>query len=68
MSDREKAEILLDRVPDEKIVYLLCYMEGLTAGHEDEPNEETLAAIEEVENGGGKVFSSVDDLWADLED
>ena len=43
-------------------------MEGLTAGHEDEPNDETLAAIEEVENGGGKVFSSVDDLWADLED
>ena len=68
MSDREKAESLLERVPDEKIVYLLCYMEGLTASHEDEPNDETLAAIEEVENGGGKVFSSVDDLWADLED
>ena len=68
MSDREKAEILLERAPDEKIVYLLCYMEGLTASHEDEPNDETLAAIEEVENGGGKVFSSVDDLWVDLED
>jgi len=30
------------------------------------PNKETLAAMEELEHGGGKSFSSVADLMADL--
>jgi len=30
-------------------------------------NETTLAAISEIEKGGGKVFENVDDLFKDLE-
>jgi len=31
-----------------------------------EPNNETLAAIEEMDKGSDKTFHSVDDLMADL--
>jgi len=32
-----------------------------------EPNRETIAAIEELNKGNGKTFSSVDDLMDDLD-
>ncbi len=32
-----------------------------------EPNSETLAAIEELDKGGGKMFHSVDELITDLD-
>ena len=56
MSEREQAQMLLDAVPDYKIRYVLAYLQGVTAG-EELPNDETAAAIEEIENGGVKVFS-----------
>ena len=31
------------------------------------PNKETLASFAELENGGGKTFSSLEELWRDLE-
>ena len=69
MSDRERAEILLERVPDNRIVYLLCFMEGLTAD-QYEPNDDTIEAIEELESGGGEVFegSTSDFMKMMLED
>lgn len=64
MSEREKMYQLLDTVPDNKISYIIGYIQGLTEGNKDVPNAETLAAIQELENGGGKVFSgSTDDFF-----
>ena len=63
MSDRERAQQLLDSVPDYKIQYVIAYLQGVTAG-EDEPNEET----EMKRTGSGQHFTSLDDLWKSLED
>ena len=35
-------------------------------GRGDVPNAETIAAIEELERGGGKSFNSIEELMADL--
>lgn len=67
MSERERAMQLLDAVPDYKISYVIAYLQGVTAG-EEEPNAETIAAFEELENGGGECFNSLDDLWTSLEE
>ena len=62
MSEREKAAVLLERVPDYKIGLVLAYLQGLTDG-EDIPNDETVAAIEALERGEGKTFTgSTDDF------
>lgn len=66
MSEREKAAVLLERVPDYKIGLVLAYLQGLTDG-ENVPNDETVAAIEALERGEGKSFETVEDLFADLE-
>lgn len=56
MSDREKIYQLLDVVPDSKIGYVLAYLQGMTDGEELKLNAETLAAMKEIENGGGERF------------
>lgn len=66
MSNREKAMQLLDAVPDYKIDYVIAYLQGMTAG-EAEPNEETITAMQELENGGGHRFSgTTEQLFAEL--
>ena len=56
MSDREKVYQLLDIVPDYKIGYVVAYLQGMTEGEDVKPNAETLAAMEELEDGGGDVL------------
>ena len=59
MSNRERAMQLLEAVPDYKIEYVIAYLPGVTAGDEileKIPNEETVEAMQELENGGGTVF------------
>ena len=70
MSDREKVYQLLDTVPDYKIGYVVAYLQGITDGEEVKPNQETIEAIEELQNGGGEVFegSAHDFLQMMLED
>lgn len=66
MSDREKLYQLLDTVPDNKVAYIIGYIQGLTVG-EDEPNAETLEAFAEIENGGGHRFSGkTEELFTEL--
>lgn len=66
MSNREKAMQLLEAVPDYKIDYVIAYLQGMTAG-EAEPSEETIAAMQELENGGGHRFSgTTEQLFAEL--
>lgn len=71
MSDRERAVQLLNSVPDDKMAYVIGFIQGLTIIEEMEiPNKETIEAIEELENGGGEVFegSAHDFLQMMLED
>ncbi len=67
MSEREKAIQLLNAVPDYKMGYVIAYLQGAAAG-EDEPNAETIAAMQELENGGGECFDTLDELWQSLEE
>lgn len=67
MSDREKLYQLLDTVPDTKIAYLIGYIQGITTESVDVPNDETLAAMKELEDGGGESFNNLADLWESLE-
>lgn len=68
MSDREKVYQLLDIVPDYKIGYVVAYLQGITEGEDAKPNAETLAAMKELEDGGGECFDTLDELWASLEE
>ncbi len=56
MSDREKAIQLLNIIPDYKMSYIIAYLQGAAIAENEEPNEETIAAIQEIEDGGGTVF------------
>jgi hypothetical protein len=68
MSNREKAFALLDEVPEFKIDCVIAYIQGIIAGAgTEEPNDETIAAMRELEAGGGESFDSLDELWKDLE-
>lgn len=67
MSEREKAIQLLNAVPDYKLGYVIAYLQGAAAG-EDEPNAETIAAMQELENGGGECFDTLGELWQSLEE
>ena len=67
MSEREKAIQLLNAVPDYKMGYVIAYLQGAAAG-EDEPNSETIAAMQELENGGGECFDTLGELWQSLEE
>lgn len=66
MNDREIAIQLLNKVPDYKIEYAIAYLQGMIVG-EDVPNKETIAAMEELKNGGGECFDTLDELWENLE-
>lgn len=68
MSDREKVYQLLDIVPEYKIGYVVAYLQGMTEGEGVKPNAETLAAMKELEDGGGECFDTLDELWASLEE
>ena len=49
MSNREMAKGLIDQIPDSKLLYVLAYLQG-AAVPDETPNEETIAALEEVES------------------
>ena len=72
MSTRELAKSLIDQVPENKLLYIIAYLQGAALPDDVEtPNAKTLAAIEEVENmietGTGEHFEgSTDDFFAQL--
>ena len=66
MSCKELAKKLIDQIPDSKLYYIVAYLQG-AAVPEEVPNAETIASIEELENGGGTLFKgSTEDLFAEL--
>ncbi len=56
MSSKEMAKSLIDQIPDSKMVYVLSFLQG-AAIPDEEPNAETLRAIEELDTGGGFTFN-----------
>lgn len=69
MSEKERASTLLESVPDYKIGYVIAYLEGLIADESASvPNAETIAAMQELDNGGGTLYTgSTADIFAMLE-
>lgn len=67
MSDKERAIQLLNYIPEGKMSYILGILEG-AAIPDETPNATTIAAFEELENGGGECFNTLDELWQSLED
>lgn len=66
MGYKELAKNLIDQIPDSKMYYIFAYLQG-AAVPEEIPNAETIASIEELENGGGTLFNgSTADLFAEL--
>ena len=72
MSNREFAHSLIDQIPDNKMFYIIAYLQGAAIpDEEDLPNAETQAAVQEVNNmiktGAGQHFSgSTADFFAQL--
>lgn len=66
MSEKEQAAALLEQVPAYKMGYVIAFLQGAILPDEV-PNAETLAAIEELDNGGGTLFTgSTAELFAHL--
>ena len=66
MSNRELAKQLIDQISDAKLLYVIPYLQGATIPDEI-PNAETIASIEELENGGGTLFTGTTEaLFAEL--
>ena len=58
MSTRELAKSLIDQVPESKLLYIIAYLQGAAIPDTTEvPNEETLKAFEELDNGGGHTYT-----------
>ncbi len=56
MSYKDLAKNLIDQIPDSKMYYIVAYLQG-AAVPEEIPNTETAVSIDELENGGGTVFT-----------
>ena len=66
MSERDYAKTLIDRIPESKLYYVIAYLQ-CAATPDEMPNAETLAAFDELKNGGGHPFvGSTEALFAEL--
>ena len=66
MSNREFAKSLIDQIPENRLLYVISYLQG-AAVPDETPNAETLAAFAELDNGGGHRFSgTTTELFAEL--
>lgn len=63
MSYQEIAKHMIDQLPSDKMVFVINILEsigelsGISLHAQDELNQETLDAMEELEQGGGTSFS-----------
>lgn len=56
MSNREFAKMLIDQIPENKLTYIIAYLQG-AAVPDEMPNAETLEAFDELNSGGGISYS-----------
>lgn len=71
MSDRERAIQMVKELPENKIIFVLTYLQGLEDGLDEIPNEETLQALAEsdqqLKDGTIERFSgSTEDLFSSI--
>ena len=66
MSNREKAISLINSLPESKIVFVIAYLQGLSDGLEEAPDDWDLEMIKAAgkENDGSVV--SIEDLAQEL--
>ena len=57
MSDRDRAIDIIERLPENKMIFVLTYLQGLEDGIQEVPNEETIKSFAETDNAilSGKV-------------
>ncbi len=66
MSNRELAKTLIDQIPESRLFYVVSYLQG-AAVPDETPNADTIAAMQEIESGGGHRFSgTTEQLFAEL--
>lgn len=66
MSNREFAKNLIDQIPENRMYYVISYLQGASIPDEI-PNAETITSIEELENGGSTLFTgSTETLFTEL--
>lgn len=66
MSNREFAKTLIDQIPENRLFYVISYLQG-AAVPDETPNAETLEAFAELDNGGGHRFSgTTEELFSKL--
>ncbi len=70
MSNKEFAKTLIDQIPENKLIYIIAYLQG-AAIPDEVPNTETLEAIAEVDqmiqSGTGEHFDgSTEDFFSML--
>lgn len=67
MSEREIAKKLIDQIPESRLYYVISYLQG-AAVPDEIPNAETIAALEELQSGGGELWTgSTEDFFATLD-
>lgn len=68
MSNREYAKNLIDQIPENKLLYIIAYLQG-AAVPDETPNAETLAAFDKLDHDGGIRYSgSTEDLFSELKE
>ena len=67
MSNRDLAKSLIDQIPESRLYYVVSYLQG-AAIPDETPNADTIAAMQELDNGGGELWTgSTADLFAALD-
>ncbi len=73
MSDRERAVAMIESFPDDQIGNVIAMLQTMKQAIEDAltadtPNATTIAAMQELENGGGELWTgSTKDFFAMLD-
>ena len=73
MSDRERAVAMIDSFPDDQLGNVITMLQTMKQAIEDAlnldtPNAATVAAMQELEDGGGEVWTgSTKDLFTMLD-
>ncbi len=68
MSERERAMLLLNKLPDQKLMYVIAYMQGLSADIVEtvRPDEWDMRMIAEAERENTDETVTIDELEAIL--
>ena len=66
MSNKDFAKSIIDKIPESRMYGVIMFLQG-AAIPDDIPNDETIAAMKELDNGGGERWTgSTEDLFAQL--